>query len=435
MNEDKNISMPGAKAKKIKIKKAKKPAVKKFPFDSSGNLNIAPAVLPEAGFKIKQSLLKKKRGYFKNFYAKTAFIFVFLTLALAASAMYFGFSKMTISIIPAQEKISGISEFEIIGKTSESAPTPDRIYGLVDQISVEQSMEFSSSGKEILGEEVAGKVIIFNNYVKNQPLVATTRLLSSDGKLFRLKNTINIPAGGKAEAEIYADAPKPEMAVGPCKFTIPGLWAGLQNKIYAESNEQMKYSQKARHIIQQSDIDGAVSQLKNNLVNEARKQIKNSYRDYNQAVLKVDNNSITQEVNGKVGEEKEKFIVKMNTMISAVIFNDDEIYGKIKTKIENELADDKEISKLNKQDMSYVLESFNEAQGLAIINAEYSASVILKDSAKAIKKDNLAGLSFEELKVYLNNMPEVAGYNITFSPSFIRKAPDLTDRIEVNIKK
>ncbi|MFH1255275.1 MAG: hypothetical protein V1667_02295 [bacterium] len=434
MNEDKSISITDAKTKKTKTRKAGKTGVKKSPFGLSGNLNIAPA-MPESGFKIKQSPLKKRRGFFKGVYSKISFVFVLLTLILAVSAVYFGFSKMTLVIVPAQEKISGSFAFEVIGKTSESVPAPDQIYGLVNQIPVEQLMEFSSSGKEILGEEVTGKVIIFNNYVKNQPLVATTRLLSSDGKLFRLKNTINIPAGGQAEAEIYADAPKPEMAVGSGKFTIPGLWAGIQDKIYAESNEQMKYSQKVRHIIQQSDIDEAVSRMKNNIIDKARKQAENLYSDYNQAILEVDNNSITQEVNGKVGEEKEEFSVKMKTMVSAVIFKDDEIYEKIKSKIEIELADDKEISKLDKRDISYVLESSSLTQGSAVVAADYKANVILKDSAKSIKKNNLTGLSFEELKVYLNSIPEVAGYQINFFPSFIKKAPNLTDRIEVEIKK
>lgn len=438
MNEDKNIFTPVAKVKKIsasrRIKKAKKAAVKKSPFGLSGNLNIADP-MPESGLKMKYCQLKPKSGFFKSVYAKIAFIFIFLTLALAASAMYFGFSKMTISIIPAKEKISGNFAFEIAGKTGESTSERDQINGLVKQIPFEQSIEFSSSGKEILGEEVTGKVIIFNNYVKNQPLVATTRLLGSDGKLFRLKNTVNVPAGGQIDVEIYADVPKPEMAIEPGKFTIPGLWAGIQDKIYAESNEQMKYSQKVKHVIQQSDIDGAVSRLKNNLVDEARKQIKNSYSNYNQAILEVDNNSITQEVNGKVGEEKEKFSVKIKTMISAVIFNDDEIYGKIKSKIETKLADDKEIYKFDKQGMSYSLENFDIAQGFAEVNAVYSVTAILKDSAKAIKKNNLSGLSFEELKIHLNNAPEVAGYNIIFFPSFIKKAPNLTDRIEINIKK
>ena len=259
--------------------------------------------------------------------------------------------------------------------------------------------------------------------------------MSSDNKLFRLKNTVNVPAGGKAEAEVYADAAKPEMAVGPGKFTIPGLWAGLQDKIYAQSQEPMKYSQKVKYTIEQSDIDQAVSQLKNDLLANAKNQVGQAYKDYAQALFAIDNNSVSQEVSGKVGEAKEKFSLKMKIMVTVVAFNDDEIYNQVKAKLAAVLADDKEVSKFSREDMSYALESFNLDSGSAMIKVDSTAQAALKDSAKIIKKNNLAGLSYGELRAYLNGLPEVAGYQIKFFPSFIRKAPDLVDRIKIEIKK
>jgi len=434
MNEEKNITSAKTKVKKVKAKTIKKKKAKKSPFGLSDNLNIVPA-MPEAGFKIKEESLASKSSESKNIYRKIAYSFIILTLILVAAVLYFGFSKLTIVIIPAQEKITDNSTVEIVSQTSGFTLAPEQIYGIVRQVPVEQSREFSASGKEVLGEEVAGKVIIINNYIKNQPLVATTRLLSSDNKLFRLKNTVNVPSGGRVEAEVYADTAKPEMAIGPGKFTIPGLWAGIQDKIYAESQEPMKYNQKIKYMIQQSDIDNAVSQLKNDLLANAKNKIGQAYKDYSQALFVVDNNSVTQEISGKVGEEKEKFSIKMKTMVTVVAFNDDEVYNQIKARLTEILADDKEISKFNKQDMSYTLESSDINQAVAMVNVDSSAQAALKDSAKIIKKNNLAGLSYEQLRVYLNGLPEVAGYQIKFFPSFVKKAPNLVDRIEIQIKK
>jgi len=61
--------------------------------------------------------------------------------------------------------------------------------------------------------------------------------------------------------------------------------------------------------------------------------------------------------------------------------------------------------------------------------------VTLKNSAGIIKKNNLAGLNLEQVNVYLKSLPEVAGYEIKFFPSFIKKMPNLVDRIEIVIKK
>lgn len=435
MSEEKNIVPVKVKIKKTeKTKTAGRVKAKKSPFGLSDNLKIAP-ISPTANFKIKAESAALKPGEPKKIYGRIAFTFVALTLILAAAVLYFGLAKLTIVIIPAQEKITDSSTAEVISRTGGVELAPGQIYGVVKQAPVEQLREFSAGGKETLGQEVSGKVTINNNYIKNQPLVATTRLLSSDNKLFRLKNTVNVPAGGRVEAEVYADVAEPAMAVGPGKFTIPGLWAGLQDKIYAQSQEPMKYSQKIKYFIEQNDIDQAVKELKNDLLANAKNKVKEAYRDYDQSIFAVDSNSISQEVSGKVGETKEKFSLKMKIMVTVVAFNDEEIYNQVKAKLAAALADDKEVSKFKKEDMSYALESFSLSQASAVVKVDSAAQAALKDGAKVVKRNNLAGLSYEELRAYLNGLPEVAGYQIKFFPSFIKKVPDLVDRIRIEIKK
>jgi len=39
------------------------------------------------------------------------------------------------------------------------------------------------------------------------------------------------------------------------------------------------------------------------------------------------------------------------------------------------------------------------------------------------------------LEVYLGSLPGIAGYEVKFYPSFIKKVPKLVDRIEILIKK
>ncbi|MDD4901252.1 MAG: hypothetical protein PHS62_04060 [Patescibacteria group bacterium] len=299
----------------------------------------------------------------------------------------------------------------------------------------ELSQTFNSSGKEVLGEEVTGRVTLINNYVKNQPLVATTRLLGPNGKLFRLKNTVNVPAGGKVMAEVYADEAKAEMAIGPSKFTIPGLWAGLQDQIYAQSDQPMKYSEKVKHIINQSDIDLAVSKLKEGLLAKVKEEASKNYGEYDELLLQLDNNSISQEVQGKVGEEQESFIIKIKGLATVVAFKTNDVYGQLAAKLNAALADDKTISEFNGQSVTYALNNVDLKQGLAVVNVNFTARTTMKDGAKVIKKNNLTGLNEQQVKAYLDNLPEVSGYEIRFFPSFIRTMPKLVDRIEIVIKQ
>lgn len=422
-----------------KIKKPRKKAIRKkkaLKAAVSDNLT-AGRVMPKfkAEAKIKDNLPVSKKNDPKKIYSKIAFSFIALTVILAAAAVYLGFSKVTLVLIPAQEKISDSLTLDVIDKGKNPALSQGQIAGLVREEAIEQSQTFLSNGKQILGQEVTGKVTLINNYVKNQPLVATTRLLSSDNKLFRLKNTVNAPAGGRVEAEVYADEARQDLAVGPGKFTIPGLWAGLQDKIYAESQEPMLYKEKVKYVINQDDIDNAVIRIKNNLLAKAKQKIGDTYKEYDQAVVTIDNNTISQEVLGKVGEEKENFKINIRAKALVVAFKSGDIYDQAKIKIEEMIADDKEIAEFNPSDLSFNLADINLSQGTAQIKVNFNSKVAIKDGADIIKKKNLAGLDAEELKNYLNSLPEIAGYEIKRFPSFIKKIPYLADRIEIVIKK
>lgn len=408
-------------------KKADQPPLK-------NNLNVRLA-LPRAKFKVEARASGEKKSQAGNIYRRIAFSFAALTVILAAAALYFGLAKVTLVIIPAQEKIIDSLAVGIVDQANNSVMSQGEIQGVVRQAPVELSRIFTASGKEVLGEEVTGKVAIINNYVKNQPLVATTRLLSSDQKLFRLKKTVNAPAGGRVEAEVYADEPSPEMAIGPSRFTLPGLWTGLQDKIYGESRAPMKYSEKIKQVIKQSDIDNAVAELKKDLLAKTKKEAALAYGEYDQIILQADNNSVKLEPSGKVGEEKEKFTVKMKILVTVVAFKTDDVLEPAERKLAAALADDREIIEFNRSEMAYALANLDLSQAAATVNVNFTAKAALKDSAGIIKKNNLAGLRLEQVKAYLNGLPQVAGYEIKFFPSFIKKMPKLADRIEIVIKR
>ncbi|MFH1233921.1 MAG: hypothetical protein V1649_04735 [Patescibacteria group bacterium] len=370
-----------------------------------------------------------------NIYRKIAISFIFLTILLLAVIFYFSLVKVSIVLTPSQEKINDNLTLDVYDQQKNPVLNSSVILGIVKQVEVEESKEYKASNREILGQEVVGKVTIINDYNKNQPLVATTRLLSSDNKLFRIKNTVNVSAGGQVEVEVYADEPSREMAIGPAKFTFPGLWAGLQDKIYGQSQTAMEYKEKANITIQQSDIDQAVNDLKATLVIKAKEQINNDFKNYDQVIYEIDNNSITQKLDSKVGEEKDKFTLSMKTMVTVVAFADEKVFQLAKQKLESILPDDKELINFSKKDITYNLYSFDLDQGMATIKVAFTGKMSLNKNAEIIDRSKLLGLTIEQLSQYLNGIPEVAGYEIKIFPSFIKKVPNLIDRIEIQIKK
>ena len=418
-----------------------------------GNNEFAPAKIIDNKSDENQAILNKEtvnenneqvvdranstiiRGRSLGLYRKIAFSFIILTVILLAAVFYFSFVKVAIILIPNQERISSNLIIDIFNQDNRSATNKSEILGIVQQDKVEQSKTYSATGIEVVSQEITGKVNLINNHNQNQPLVATTRLLSSDNKLFRIKDTVNVPAGGQIEVEVYADEFGQEMIIGPAHFTIPGLWAGLQDKIYGESQEPMEHSRQIKKYIMQTDIDQAIQELRQSLLEKAKIAIGENYQDYDQVIYDIDNNSISQQVDGQAGEEKEEFSISAEALVTIVAFNEDEIYRLAQQKLASVLPDDKELIGFSKDEIDYSLNNYNTNQGMASLNVNFTGKMIIKEGASIIEREKLVGLSRQQLSDYLKGLSGIAGYEIKFYPSFIKKVPNLIDRIELEVRR
>lgn len=89
---------------------------------------------------------------------------------------------------------------------------------------------FPATGQSgTVGVKSEGTITIYNNYSSApQDLVATTRFLTPDGKLFRIAANVTVPGKpGSITAPIVADQAGPAYNVGPvAKLTIPGFQGG-----------------------------------------------------------------------------------------------------------------------------------------------------------------------------------------------------------------
>jgi hypothetical protein len=424
---------PSGKALEIDLKSAIREETPSMPKAAKSRQQESPST-PKAAEEKKKPRQKQGTGLQLNLYRKIAYSFIILTLALLAIIFYFSFIKVTITIATIQERISNNLIVDIYNEDKDTEAGKASVPGVIERIEVKETKNYKASGSEVIGEETTGKVTIINDYNKNQPLVATTRLLSTDNKLFRIKNTVNVPAGGTVEVEVYADQPGRDMAIGPAKFTIPGLWAGLQEKIYAESKEAMKYDQKAKKNITQADIDNGVKDIRNSLLKKAEEEVKEKFKDYNQTIYNIDEDSVSIDIDGKVGEEKDEFSITMTTAVAVVAFNDEPIKEMAREKLNSVIASDKKLIEFNEENITYSLDSQNLNQGTATINAIFEGAISLKEAADIIDREKILGLTREQLDAFLDEEPNIESYEVNFSPSFIDKVPNLADRVKVKVK-
>ncbi|MGE5426031.1 MAG: hypothetical protein ACM3PZ_03075 [Bacillota bacterium] len=371
-----------------------------------------------------------------SLYRRIAYQFVGLTVILLLAVGYFFLPSLKITMHPTAEAIADSLSIRVAPGGSESPDDSEarQIEGTVVTMPIAVEASIESSGEEILGEEVVGTVTLKNDYSKSQPLVANTRLLSADNKLFRLKESATIPAGGSVEAEVYADKPSLDMAISATRFTIPGLWLGLQDQIYAVSEKPFEYRHQVKRYIRQRDLDQAVTTIKTALKDKAQEEIDKITAEGKVLAYSLNEDAASITLSGKLGDETESFTVTAAGELAYALFPKDQAESLVKAKIAFLLPDDKKLSSFDSNDVEYRLDTYDTASGTASISANFKGNMSLRTDSDIIDRKKLVNLNERQINEYLSSFPEIQSYDLEFFPEFIRRAPSLADRIKVEVK-
>jgi hypothetical protein len=367
-------------------------------------------------------------------YRKRALFFISLTVILLVAIFYFSFSKLTITINPSEEVVNNNVLMEVTNTdNNNSISTNISLGGSVMAIESEAEKIYQSSGKEIIGEEVVGTVKLINNYSKNQPLVATTRLLSPDDKLFRIKETVNVPANSSIEVEVYADEVTKSMAIAPTTFTIPGLWAGLQDDIYGKSEEAFTYRTKTKDYITVSDIENAKEDLKNTMIEKVKKEANRMFDNRYYILYDIDNTYTSFTTKAVAGDEISEFNLSGKTEVVVVAFLKNEAKQFAQEKLALLVPGNKKLKEFDKSNLSYTLDNYNLKDGTATVKINFSGLMTIDDNTNIINRSQLINLNREQIRKYLDTFPEIKNYTLDFQPAFVNTAPSLVDRIEIKV--
>ncbi len=153
---------------------------------------------------------------------------IWLIAIIALLALFFGvslvFTSATLTITPRIEKISFNNEtYNLPSETLK-----------VDKVS---SLSVEATEEKIASQKASGKIVIYNNYsAVSQRLINNTRFESSDGRIYRLASSVDVPGTkvvsgktvpGSIEATVYADEPgdKFNMKLADLSgdFKVPGF--------------------------------------------------------------------------------------------------------------------------------------------------------------------------------------------------------------------
>jgi hypothetical protein len=323
---------------------------------------------------------------------------------------------------------------------------PAKMVSINDEI----SRNFEATGaKGASSHKARGMITIYNEFSPvTQPLVATTRFLSEDGKLFRLVNSVNIPGFtkvteeikmGAIEAEVVADEAGEDYNIAPARFSIPGFQGSGNEKhakIYAKSFKAMTGGAKDTETVKsvsESDINSA----KNKLASEMNSIIKQKIKDEVGQEFTVLDDAIniidpTYKTSNAVGEITSNFTATIKISAKAIVVREQDINEIVKGLLLRNIGDnsivleDSIAEEIGKSDADFVNSQLT-------IRTHGSGKISPNLDLEKIKKDIL-GKNENELESYFKTYPDISQFEISYWPTFISgKLPAYSSRLEVNL--
>ncbi|MBI4135902.1 hypothetical protein HY477_04190 [Candidatus Uhrbacteria bacterium] len=369
-----------------------------------------------------------------SIYRRIAISFVVLTVLLVGVIVFFSLSKATIVVTPKDEIKS--AEFLVTVRSAQaSGALPEGVVaGLYEEKTIEEEVQFEASGATEQQGRAEGKVTLVNTTSSAQPLVATTRLLSEGGILFRMRDAATVPGNGRVEIMAYADETGASGDIGPSKFTIPGLNAAKQKTIYGESSAAMTGGAKTVRTVTSEDLERAKAEV----IAKAEQKVKDELKKSPGAALGgvfVSSELLEVVSDAKKGEERQTFTTRAKVNAQMLTYDKAAVIALAHEKIEDNVALDRQIVKFNDDTLVINIKNINSETGEVQLSVYADAQVQLNAASPILDAVKIAGILPKEAQQYLESFDAVESVEIRLFPTWQKRIPTMPDRIKIVIKK
>lgn len=377
-------------------------------------------------------------------------------VVLGAILLFLGLSYVAYNYVP-KAQIVVFAKKEV--KSADATITGNVNYETIDyeklvipakllEFDEEVAETFSATGsKNVSNKKAKGKITIYNEFsTSSQPLVATTRFLSEDQKIFRLVQGVTIPGTtkvgaetkpGVAEAEVIADEAGDSFNISATSFTIPGFKNSGNDKyakIYAKSTEAMSgggNSDETVRVVTEKDISGAKDKISLEITDAVKQKIKDSA--VSGTIILDDSISIDEPVyrlSNSQGEMADSFEIKVSAHARALVFTESDI-----KKIANSVISKSGNGKINIDSGAVIIDYGKSVLDtkLGTIEIKMHASNVAQPNLDLEKlKRGILGKNNDELAEYLKTYPSIEKAEVEYFPQlFISKIPMNEKRVEV----
>lgn len=381
--------------------------------------------------KSRTKEIKKKKVTVQS-YHKVSLVFVGASLLLLMFVLYLSVSKAIVDITPRERVISVETPARITVEVDEENELPGLVFS--ERVTRERTFTLSQEDAQPVEDLATGTVTIYNDSTRPQPLIATTRFLSEEGVLFRLDEGVTVQGESAVTATVSADEPGAIGDIGPSDFTIPGLNEARQLEVYAESTDPMTGGIRYIRPLRQSDIDGAVEELKRQMREEKEQEWKETYDTEGFNELYTEAEIIDQQVDVEIGEEVGVFTLILSLELRGVAYAQRSLEEVLGAQIGNALNQGEQIARVNYDAASIEITDIDTNRGEADIILQIDSTAIIAEEHPTVTPDQFVNMSESEVESQLQENELIEEVDVRFIPAWLKRMPTLPDHIEIRIK-
>lgn len=365
-------------------------------------------------------------------------IIVFIIIAVVSFGLlaYIGLPKATIEISPASE-IKSVSQQIII---SSNIKDPDFVhYKLPAKIiekEISDKLVVERAADATFDDFARGKVTLLNKQEEEQQLLPQTHLRHVDsGVLFLTDTGIAIPPGGDIGITVTAKTKGSSGNVGSGAWIVEKLPSYLQDKVYGISNQPFSGGIAVEKPLTEKEVEAAREQLLNTMEEQLRGVLTAAVggASIREDLLSFDRSPIDTSV--PIGSKASVFEVAGKIVGRAFIIDENDLLGLTLLNLRSAASPEQEFIKYDPRTFTTTMIKRDVERGEAIVEGSLSGTFATKIGPTVFTGENLAGLSADEVREKLIQLPGVGEVNVIFSPFWVTTVPSQLKAIEIVVKK
>lgn len=364
-------------------------------------------------------------------YRRIATLFLALTAGVVLLVIYVVLSRATVTVMSKQDEIKADFLVDVARD-----PVGGEVRGDVLEIQDSLTQTFLSESLASVDAHAEGRVKITSDLFRSQTLVATTRLLTPDGALFRIKKTVVVPANGSVEADAFADEAGAKGDAGDATFTIPGLNPDTRKHFTVKTVAPFAGGKKDVRLITSQDVDKAAQvigdKLKKDLGDRLRRKAKDGGSPVDGEQVSIETVSRTTDV--PVGSDAPQFALTVTVKATGVFYDKSGFDKLVRAKLAEKLMEDRALLSVDGGAVTKEVQKRDLDAGRATLLVSARGVEILSAKASSLDPAKLTGITVQAAQQYLQSIDGVASASVKATPFWTGRMPNVADHIMVEVR-